>query len=285
MSLHKSRASPTKQKALDELKQLLRQYNTIGVVTIERITSGTMHSMRRKLRGTAVIKMAKNALMVRALEEMDKEKPGLAKLVPYITGPTAFLLTSDNAFKIATKLAKDKLPAPAKAGAIATNDVVVPAINTGVGPGPFISELQAIGLKTRIERGTIKIVDEAVVCKTGEKVSKTLAAVLSRLGIEPFQVGLTVKAAIEDGALLQGDALIIDEEQYLLNLQTAAQRAYALAVNAPITTKKAIPAILSKAMGKATALSVHSAYPTKRSLPFLLGKAVASAKALAAKAA
>ncbi len=283
MSLHVANVTKAKRQDVEVLKTLLKQHKTIMLVKIDKVTSSAMHRMRADLRGTAVLRMAKNSNMSRAMQELETEVPGLSGLAEHLKGPTAFLCTDGNAFKIASMLAKNKLPAPAKAGSIATADVIIEPINTGIPPGPAIAELQSLGLRTRIEQGTIKIMEQTVVCHTGERVSRTLSAVLSRLGIEPFEVGLSVVAAVEDGTLFVGNELIIDVDQILNNLISGAARAFALAVNIPIPTAATMPIILSKASGQAISLSVHSAIATQRSLPHLLGRAVASAKSLAAK--
>ncbi len=282
MSLHTVKISPDKEQAVSKVVDLLRTYRTIMIVAIEKVTSSTMHQMRADLRGTAIIRMAKNAIMARAMNELSDEIPGIEGLLDYIKGPAAFLCTDGNAFKLATRLDRNKLPAPAKVGSIADTDVVIDSFNTGIPPGPAIAELQSLGLRTRIEQGTVKIMEKHTVCHAGERVSRTLSAVLSRLGILPFEVGLTVVAALEDGTVIGGEDLIIDEEAYLQDLQRAAQRAYVLAVSVPVPTKSTIPSTLSRALGRAVSLAVHSAYPTKRSLPTLFGRAVASANALAA---
>lgn len=49
-----------------------------------------------------------------------------------------------------------QVPAAARAGAIAPCDVTVPAQNTGLGPEKT-SFFQALGITTKISRGTIEI--------------------------------------------------------------------------------------------------------------------------------
>ncbi|PIO27472.1 hypothetical protein AB205_0071820 [Aquarana catesbeiana] len=53
-------------------------------------------------------------------------------------------------------LLANKVPASARAGAIAPCDVTVPAQNTGLGPEKT-SFFQALGITTKISRGTIEI--------------------------------------------------------------------------------------------------------------------------------
>lgn len=81
--------------------------------------------------------------------------------------------------------------APAKAGAIAPCDVTLPPQNTGMGPEKT-SFFQALQIPTKIARGTIEILNDVNLIKTGDKVGASEAALLNMLGIMPFSYGLVV---------------------------------------------------------------------------------------------
>lgn len=82
--------------------------------------------------------------------------------------------------------------APAKAGAIAPCDVKLPPQNTGMGPEKT-SFFQALQIPTKISRGTIEILNEVHLIKTGEKVGASESALLNMLNIMPFSYGLIVR--------------------------------------------------------------------------------------------
>ncbi len=273
---------PRKIETVDNLVKLLEQYSTIALVKIEGIVSSAMHQIRKDLRGEAQIVMAKNTLMKLAIDRVKDKKPGLEALKEYIKGPAAFLLTNTNPFKIATFLDKKKLPAPAKAGMIAPNDVLVTKRNTGIPPGPVIGELNAVGLPTRIEQGTIAITKDTVVLKKGEKVSRTLAAVLSRLEIMPFQVGIIVEAAWDNGDVIDGATLVVDFEEIQQLMIAAHQQAMNLAVNAPIYVSEAMPFIIAKAQREALSLAAEAGYLSPDTASFVLGRAEGKARGLIA---
>lgn len=60
-----------------------------------------------------------------------------------------------------------QVPAAARAGAIAPCDVTVPAQNTGLGPEKT-SFFQALGITTKISRGTIEILVSSYLMAAGD---------------------------------------------------------------------------------------------------------------------
>jgi len=276
------KVSEKKKQIVEKLKNDLISYPIIGLVKIDNINASVVQRMRKDLRKDAKIVMAKNSLMRIAVSESKKKVPGIEKLLEYIVGSCAFLLSETNPYRLATFMDENKVPAPAKAGQYAPNDVVIRPMNTGIPPGPVIAELQSLGLKTRIEGGQIRISEEAVVTKEGERVNRTVVLLLRRLDINPFQAGLSFVVAFEDGEILPGDALLLDYEQYRANIQWAYTSALNLAVNAGFITKQSLLLILSNAHQLAVNLSVNAGFLTNKSLPLILSKAVQGSLSIAA---
>jgi large subunit ribosomal protein L10 len=275
--------SEKKRQIIERLKKELLSYPIIGLVKIDNIGARIVQKMRKDLRKEASMVMAKNTLMKIALSEVKKEIKGIEKLLDYIVGSCAFLLTKTNPYKLASFMDKNKVPAPAKAGQIAPNDVIIRPMNTGIPPGPVIAELQSLGLKTKIEGGQIRIVEEAVVTKEGERVNRTVSLLLRRLNIDPFEAGLSFVVAFENGNILPGDTLIIDYDYYEQNIQRAYNSAMNLAINAGIVTKQSISMIIANANQFAINLSVNSGFITKKTFPLILSKAVQGSLNVAAK--
>lgn len=268
------RISEKKKQVVENLKKDLISYPIIGLVKIDNINANVVQQMRKDMRKEAKIVMAKNTLMKIAISELKKKVKGIEKLSDYVVGSCAFLLTETNPYKLATFMDENKVPAPAKAGQFAPNDVIIPPMNTGIPPGPVIAELQSLGLKTRIEGGQIRIVEAAVVTKEGERVNRTVALLLRRLNINPFQAGLKFVVAFEDGEIIPGNTLVLDYEQYKQNIVWAYNSAINLAVNAGFITKQSLSMILRNAHQFALNLSVNSGFLTKETLPQILSKAV-----------
>ena len=281
MTTTKVKISDKKKVIVDNLTKELLSYPIIGLVKIENINTRVVQTMRSDLRKDAKIIMAKNSFMQKAILAVQKKIPGIESLLKHIQGPCAFLLTKTNPFKLATYMDKNKIPAPAKAGQVAPNDVVILPMNTGIPPGPIISELQAMGLKTRIEGGQIRISEESVVTKEGERVNNSVALLLRRLNINPFQAGLKFSVAFENGEIILGDSLVLDYGVYEQNLQWAYSSALNLSVNAGILTKASLPLILSAVYQQALNLSVNAGIHTTKSLPLILTRALQGAHSVA----
>ncbi|MHA1606179.1 MAG: 50S ribosomal protein L10 [Candidatus Freyarchaeota archaeon] len=270
-----------KLKKVAELVRLMEKHDVIGIAGIEGIGAKQLQELRSKLRGQALIRVEKNTLVKKAIGKLAGKKKGIGKLEAYIRGPIALIFTNMNPVKLNMFLEKNKTRAPVKPETITPVDIVVPAGNTGLPPGPVISELGNVGLPTRVESGTIWITKDTVVAKAGDLVSKPLADVLRRLGIEPLEVGLTLKAAYDSGVVLSEDELKVNVEEVFASLKAAHVEAFNLAVNAQIMTPETAMVILRIAHVEAFNLAVNAAVATAETLPAILRVAEGKAVSLA----
>ena len=279
-----------KKKAaqIDEIVQLAQQNSVIGIVNLSGISSKALQGIRSSLRSDeeiqASIKVLKNTLKLIALDQISQtpDKKVVTQLKPFIEGSCAFIFTNSNPFKLQQFLNQNQVPAPAKPGQISPVDVFVPEGLTNMDPGPIISELGAIGLQTRIEKGKIRITKTAKVLSKDEVVSESHAAVLARLSIQPFKVGLKLKVVLEDESVIDGEILEVDEEKIISDLQSAYMQALALAVDPKVVyyTAATIPILLRKAISSSIALSLEAGYMTEQTIDLLLARASNEAKLL-----
>ncbi|WP_049980845.1 50S ribosomal protein L10 [Halolamina rubra] len=269
-----------KQAEVDELVDFLERYDAVGVVGVTGIPSRQLQSMRRGLHGTAEVRMSRNTLMTRAVEQVDE---GLEQLAAEIAGEVAFVGTNDNPFGLFKELEASKTPAPIGAGETAPNDIVIPEGDTGIDPGPFVGELQSIGASARIMEGSIKVTEDSHVLDAGEVVSQDLANVLAEMGIEPKEVGLDLRAVYADGVLFEPDELEIDVDEYREDIEAAAAAARNLSVNAAYPTAENAGTLLAKAAGQAKSVGLEATIVNEDLAPDLIGKADAQLRALAAQ--
>ncbi|NHJ02188.1 MAG: 50S ribosomal protein L10 [Candidatus Heimdallarchaeota archaeon] len=279
-----------KKKAaqIDEIVQLAQQNSVIGIVSLSGISSKALQGIRSSLRSAkeaqASIKVLKNTLKSIALEKISQttDKKDITQLIPYINGSCAFVFSNTNPFKLQQFLNKNQVPAPARPGQISPVDVFVPEGLTNLDPGPIISELGAIGLQTRIEKGKIRIVKTSKVLSKDETVTESHAAVLARLGIQPFKVGLKLEVALEKGSILDTDILDVNEEKILSDLKSAYMEALSLAVNPQVAyyTEATIPILLQRAISSAKFLALESGYVSKDTIDVLIARATKEAKIL-----
>jgi large subunit ribosomal protein L10 len=237
----------------------------VGLVTVGGIGAKQLQAIRDSLRGSAILKMTRNTLMIRAIKE--SKSKGLEPLADQVKGAVAFIFSDKDPFTLSKFLGEHKSKAPAKAGQIATNDIKIPEMNTGVAPGPFISELAALKIPARVKTGVIHVTENTVVVKKGETVSSAIALVLSRLGIEPMELRLRLAAAYTDGSVLTSEAFEVDLESMLKELILAHQYAMTLSVNIEYPTAETISIMLGKANLEAKYLTTKIGYDMPDTIP------------------
>ncbi|RYP34980.1 hypothetical protein DL767_004057 [Monosporascus sp. MG133] len=218
----------------EKLKSLLQEYHSVFIVTVDNVSSQQMHEIRQSLRGEAVVLMGKNTMVRRALRIFISETPEYERLLPHVRGNIGFVFTNGDLKDVRDKILANKVAAPARAGAVAPADVWVPAGNTGMEPGKT-SFFQALGVPTKIARGTIEITTDLKLVEAGAKVGPSEATLLNMLNISPFTYGLGVAQVYDQGNAFPPDVLDISEEQLLKTFSTAITTiaSISLAVNFP----------------------------------------------------
>jgi large subunit ribosomal protein L10 len=265
-----------KKKVVKRMIDLINQYPIIAAINMENLPAPQLQKMQAELRGRVVMIMTKRRLIKIAIEEAKKTKKGIEQIVPHLEGMPALMFSKENPFKLYKILQKSKSPAPAKANQIAPKDLSIPAGPTPFAPGPVIGELAMAGIKAGVEGGKVAIKEDSVVAKKGEKIKAKVAEILTRLGVEPMEVGLDLIAAYEDGTIYTKDILAIDETEFMNKLQSAASGAFNVAVFVSYPTKNTIEHLISKASNDAKALGLSQNIIDKEMIDALVGKAEGS---------
>ncbi|OBT89181.1 60S acidic ribosomal protein P0 [Pseudogymnoascus sp. 03VT05] len=218
----------------DKLKGLLEEYRSIFIVSVDNVSSQQMHEIRQSLRGEGVVLMGKNTMVRRAIKGFVGDSPEWERLLPFVKGNIGFVFTNADLKDIRDKILSNKVAAPARAGAVAPDDVFVPAGNTGMEPGKT-SFFQALGVPTKIARGTIEITADLKLVEAGTKVGASEATLLNMLNISPFTYGMGITQVYDNGNTFPPHVLDIGEEQLLKALSSAITTiaCVSLAVNFP----------------------------------------------------
>ena len=150
------------------------------------------------------------------------------------TGNVGFIFTNADLNKTRDVILSEKVAAPARAGAVAPLDVFVPAGNTGMEPGKT-SFFQALGVPTKIARGTIEITTDLKLIESGNKVGASEATLLNMLNISPFTYGMSIAQVYDGGQTFAPSVLDVKEEQLLkaFNSAIATITQISLAANYP----------------------------------------------------
>lgn len=270
-----------KKNEVASLKKLIESHEVVGMANLLDIPAPQLQKMRRTLKDSATLKMSRKTLMSLALNDCDKEN--IVALEEHMDGQPALIFTNMNPFKLYKILEGSKTAAPAKAGSIAPEDIVVPKGDTAFKPGPILGELQKIGIPAKIEKGKIVITSDKTIVAAGEAIPKDVASILTRLEIFPLEVGIDLRAAYEDQTVYTSDLLTINEEETLADIQQAFTRALNLSVNAVIFNKESTPVLLQKAATQSLNLALNAEILTSKTRDILLAKAYTHMLSLASE--
>lgn len=274
-----SQVSTEKMAIVDSTVKLLDEYKLIGAADLTKVGSGMLQDLRKQLRGQVTIKGIKNTLMRISMEKVGLQ--GTEDFLAQIKGQNIYIFSNGNPFSLAMTLHRNKVRVFAKGGDIALEDLVVPAGNTGLSPGPIISKFGGLAIRTRIEAGNIWVVSDTVVAKAGDEISADLADLLIRLGVRASEMGLEIKAVYEDGFVIPKEELILDVGIYSERLSRALSGAYQVAINAAYVTPVTIMPLISLAAQNVRKLALESAWVTPETVGELVARANAQAVTLA----
>ena len=263
-----------------EITGLFTKNKVIGIVEIGGIPAPQMQQMRKNLHGIASIRSAKNSLLLRAIDEAEKEVKGLSGLKELIAGQSAVIATDMNPFRLFAKIKATRTMAPARGGEIASHDIMVKAGDTSFKPGPVVGELQKAGIPAAIQEGKVVIKTDKVIVPEGEKIPKDAAQMLARLEIFPIEIGITLHAVFENGDIFKPDVLDIDIDEFFGRVQQASSNAFNLAVETGWVNELTIKPLIMKAYNNAFALALEQGVVNKETIKHLISKAHANMSAL-----
>jgi len=248
-----------KQAYFDKLKSFLEKYNKVVIVGADNVGSNQMQKIRQALRGKAEILMGKNTMVRRALREYQETNPKVEALVGLVKNNVGFIFTEGAFSDIEKALLVHRVGAPAKAGIIAPNDVIVPKGPTGMEPTQT-SFLQALNIASKINKGQVEIVSDVHLIKAGEKVGPSEATLLQKLNIKPFSYGLTLLHVYDDGAIVDPAVLKLTDADILGKFRAGITNVASLSLAIGYATLASLPHALSHAYKNVLAVSVETEY-------------------------
>ncbi len=261
-----------KTKEVEGVRDLIKQYKSVGIASLQKVRAAQLQELKKKLENSAYLRVTKNTLVQRAIDGC-KDKPGIEKLKDLLTGSNVFLFTNLNPFKLALLLEKSRVKTTAKAGDKAAEDVIVPAGNTGLPPGPIISQLGSVGLPTRIEAGSVWISRDTFLAKKGDVIDARLASVLSKLGLKPVEAGLSLRGMYDDGLIMTGKQLRLDLEATKHDVEEAHASAFNLSLNAAYPMAENAKFLIQFAHRNAYNLAFNAGISNRETIADLIRKA------------
>ena len=282
--MHENRTTYPKKKAqmYQQISELPKKYNVLALVRMEKVRASQLLPLRKKLQGEVEIFSVKDKVARLALEKAGVK--GIDKFVDKLEGQCLFMFTNMSPFKLNVLLGKNKVMLFARGGDSASMDVVIPPKNTGIAPGPMLTDFKENNIPTKIDQGTIWIMKETIPVKKGEPISEKLAGLLTKLDIKAIEAGIVLNSALEEGLVYEQDEMIIDIEKFRNDLAQAHQQAISLSIEAAYITADTIEQILAKAAQSARSVSTEAGYLTDETKEQVLQKAHGQAQGVASKA-
>ena len=265
-----------------QLQELPKKYKVLALVKMSKVRASQILPLRKKLKGEVEFVSIKDKVAQKALKNVSI--PGIEKLIDELSEQCMFMFTNMSPFKLNVLLAKNKIMLAARGGDIASIDVIVPAKNTGIAPGPMLTEFKEAKIPTKIDQGTIWISKETIPVKKGEVINEKLAPLLGKLDIKPVEAGISLYSALEEGMMYAQEELVIDVEKIRNEFAQFHQEAVSLSIEAAYVTPENITQILNKASQSARSVSIESGFMTDETKEQIIQKADAQARALAGKA-
>lgn len=282
--MHENRTKyPAKKVQMYQtLQEMPKKYPVCALIKMDKVRSSQILPLRKKLKNDVQFVSIKDSVAKKALEKLDV--PGIKGMIDQLTDQCMLLFTNMSPFKLNVLLAKNKIMMYARGGDIASMDIKIPAKNTGIAPGPMLTEFKEAGIPTKIDQGTIWISKDSVPVQKGGVISEKLATLLQKLDIKPVEAGIVLHSALEKGLVYKKDELVIDVEAIRNEIAKAHQEAISLSIEAAYITESNVNLILAKAAQHARSLSIESGFFTIETKEQILQKAHAQARSVVEKA-
>lgn len=266
-----------KSKQLDEIIRLLNDFKYIIVADLIGLRSSEIQEIRKIVRNYGILKVAKNNLVKIAIEKKFG-KQIRDKIDKLLTNQNCFIFTNINPYELYLILEKNKIYSAAQPGMKAPIDIIVPAGNTGLTPGPILSKFSKLKVPTKIEEGSVWIAKDTIVAKQGTEITKEIVELLNLLNIKPISKTLNLKFAFDGRNIIE--KIVLDIEEIRKEIIDAYNNALKIALNNALPVKETLPALILSAQMNSIKLLQNMVLPEKESLSFNLIKAQMLAKYL-----
>ena len=224
--------NPKKLEKVNWLKDRTKDLKVFGLADLSGLPASALVNIKFSLHDDAEIRVVKKIIIQRALKGTPFEK-----ILEIMDGQPALIFSNKDPFKLYNTIKKKKTPIAAKVGDIAPEDIVVPAGPTDLAPGPAITALSKVGIKSKVEGGKIAIIKDKTICMEGKELTEDMVAVLNMIGLKPMETSLNILGMFEDGMLYKKDVLSIDEEMVYNDIVLGIQQALNLTVDIGYPTK------------------------------------------------
>jgi len=266
----KARSTRTKEQVItkktDYLARviaLLEEYPRFLVVTCDNIGSKLMQTIRLSLRPLgAKLLMGKNTLIRKAIRTKLEEHPEWEPIMATIHHNCGIVLTHGSLSELREKVLENTVPAIAKTGSVAPDDVLLPKQVTALEPTKT-SFFAALDIATKITRGCVEILNDVKLCERGRKVGSSEAALLQMLDIKPFTYGLKIVSCY-DGCIYDPAYLDFTEADLFRSISVGIGKVAALSLALQYPTLPAFPHVIANGFKNLVAVCLETNYTFKQ---------------------
>jgi large subunit ribosomal protein L10 len=264
-----------KEKIINELVGYLKNYKYFIIADLFKIKSADLQALRKIFYDSLKFKVVKNSLFRVALKKVYEENT-VKKLEPYLHKQNIFIFSNANLYEIYLQLEKNKIKTTAKPGDVAEEDIIIPAGNTGITPGPVMSKFSKLKIPTKVEEGAITVTKDTVVVKKGDKISSEVVELLNLLGIKPISVTLKLKYGFDGKNIIEN--IYLDLNQIKKEIEKAQQYVLNLSLNAIFPIKEIMPIIITQAHNNSIKVLQSLVIPDKEVLKYSIQRAISNAQ-------
>jgi large subunit ribosomal protein LP0 len=250
---------PRKVNFMEKIDQLIREYSRVFIVAADNVGSRQMQQIRVALRGKATLLMGKNTMIRAALTKHAVTNPKLNTLKNLIVENIGLVFTHESIATVKTLITSNRVPAQAKVGGIAPEDVIIQPGPTGLDPGQT-SFFQALNISTKLARGEIEIQNQYTVVKKGEAVNASVATLLQKLKITPFTYGLEIRCVYDDGTVFDLETLDITDEMLAASFLSGVANVAAVSLETKIPTLASLPHSIVNGYKNVLAVALETKY-------------------------
>eukprot|EP01127_Copromyxa_protea_P010312 TRINITY_DN250_c0_g1_i1.p2 TRINITY_DN250_c0_g1~~TRINITY_DN250_c0_g1_i1.p2 ORF type:complete len:310 (+),score=96.50 TRINITY_DN250_c0_g1_i1:81-1010(+) len=248
-----------KEEYMKKFVELLETYPRAIMVTVDNIGSHHMQKIRAGLRGRAVILLGKNTLMRKAIKDQLANHPEWEAILPAIKNNVGFVFTKEDCSGLREKLLESRVPAQAKAGIFAPQDVIVPKQVTTLEPTKT-SFFATLDIATKITRGCVEILNDVHLCKEGERVGSSEATLMQMLDLRPFTYGLKLTHVYDEGVVYNAKLLSATADDLFKAFAAGVSNVAALSLGLNYPSLPAFPHVVLNAYKNLVAIALGTNY-------------------------
>ena len=261
----------------NDLQEALVNYDKILFVEVDNVTSKQICVMRRMLREIdCKMIMGKNTHMKAAINELMTEpvegdenyderikdwkaRPHLSLVKDQLRLNIGMIFTNGDLTKVKDILDTQVREAPARVGAIAPKEVIIPPGPTGMDPKQT-QFFQALNIATKIVKAQIEIVNPVTIIQEGDKIAQSQAVLLDRLKIKPFEYKMHIKSIMDNEKLYDAAVLSITQDDVLAAFSAGAANLTALSLGSGYMIPSAAPHLIMNAFKNLASVAIAADY-------------------------